>query len=114
MDKRGLSVNWTPGTGPSGPVTDKCGLSVASTGGYNRSKSRIIQEDTQMKIAVAGAGYVGLSNAVLLAQYNQVTVVDVIKEKINLINQSKSPIVDKEMKEYLSTKELSLQATLDA
>lgn len=67
-----------------------------------------------MKIAVAGAGYVGLSNAILLAQHNQVTVVDVIKEKVNLINQGRSPIVDKEIEEYLLTKKLDLRATLDA
>jgi len=67
-----------------------------------------------MKIAVAGTGYVGLSNAILLAQHNQVIAVDVIEEKVNLINQKKSPIVDKEIEEYLQTKELNLQATTDA
>lgn len=67
-----------------------------------------------MRITVAGTGYVGLSNAVLLAQNNIVTAVDVIKEKVDLINSKKSPIVDKEIEDYLSTKELSLMATLDA
>lgn len=66
------------------------------------------------KIAVAGTGYVGLSNAVLLAQNNIVTAVDVIKEKVDLLNSKKSPIVDKEIEEYLSTKKLNLTATLDA
>lgn len=66
-----------------------------------------------MRITVAGTGYVGLSNAVLLAQNNIVTAVDVIKEKVDLINSKKSPIVDKEIEDYLSTKELSLMATLD-
>lgn len=66
------------------------------------------------KIAVAGTGYVGLSNAILLAQNHEVHAVDIIPEKVELINQKKSPIVDKEIEEYLSTKELDLVATLDA
>ena len=67
-----------------------------------------------MKITVAGIGYVGLSNAVLLAQNNIVTAVDVIKGKADLLNSKKSPIVDKEIEEYLSTKDLNLTATVDA
>ena len=67
-----------------------------------------------MRIAVAGTGYVGLSNAVLLAQHHEVTAVDVIPEKVELINARKSPIVDKEIEEYLSSHELNLKATLDA
>ena len=67
-----------------------------------------------MRIAVAGTGYVGLSNAVLLAQHHEVTAVDVIPEKVELINARKSPIVDKEIEEYLSSHELKLKATLDA
>ena len=66
-----------------------------------------------MKIAVAGTGYVGLSNAIILAQHNEVYAVDVVEEKVNLINNKKSPIVDKEIEEYLSTKSLNLTATLD-
>ncbi len=66
-----------------------------------------------MKIAVAGTGYVGLSNAILLAQNNTVFAVDVIQEKVDLINNKKSPIVDKEISEYLTTKELNLIATTD-
>lgn len=66
-----------------------------------------------MKIAIAGTGYVGLSNAVLLAQHNEVWAVDIIPEKVELINAKKSPIVDKEIEEYLRTKELNLTATLD-
>ena len=66
-----------------------------------------------MKIAVAGIGYVGLSNAILLAQYNQVTAVDVFQEKADMINNRKSPIIDKEIEEYLATKELNLKATTD-
>lgn len=66
------------------------------------------------KIAVAGTGYVGLSMAVLLAQHHQVTAVDIISEKVDLINAKKSPIQDKEIEEFLATKDLHLFATLDA
>ncbi|MCR5606928.1 MAG: nucleotide sugar dehydrogenase [Treponema sp.] len=66
-----------------------------------------------MKIAVAGTGYVGLSNAILLAQHNEVYAVDIIQEKVDMINNRKSPIVDKEIEEYLSKKTLSLKATCD-
>ena len=67
-----------------------------------------------MKIAVAGTGYVGLSIATLLAQKNHVTAVDVIKEKVDLINNRKSPIQDDYIEEYLAEKDLDLTATLDA
>lgn len=67
-----------------------------------------------MRIAVAGTGYVGLSNAILLAQHNEVKTVDIIQEKVDLINSKKSPIVDKEISEYLSTKDLNLTATTNA
>lgn len=66
------------------------------------------------KIAVAGTGYVGLSNAVLLAQHNEVKAVDLVPEKVEMLNNKKSPIEDKEISEYLTTKELNLEATLDA
>ena len=66
-----------------------------------------------MKIAIAGTGYVGLSNAILLAQHNEVVAVDIIKEKVDMINNKKSPIVDKEIEEYLATKKLNLVATTD-
>ncbi len=67
-----------------------------------------------MKIAVAGTGYVGLSNAVLLAQNNEVYAVDIIPEKVDMINNRKSPIVDKEIEEYLRDKELNLKATTNS
>lgn len=67
-----------------------------------------------MKIAIAGTGYVGLSNAILLAQNNEVYAVDVIQEKVDLINSKKSPIIDREIEEYLATKDLNLIATTDA
>ena len=67
-----------------------------------------------MKIAVAGTGYVGLSIATLLSQHNEVIAVDIVPEKVDLINQRKSPIIDKEIEEYLATKDLNLKATLNA
>lgn len=67
-----------------------------------------------MKIAVAGTGYVGLSIAVLLAQHHEVVAVDVVAEKVDLINQGKSPIQDDYIERYLADKDLHLQATLDA
>ncbi|MGI5069708.1 nucleotide sugar dehydrogenase [Treponema pectinovorum] len=66
-----------------------------------------------MNITIAGTGYVGLSNAILLAQHNKVTAVDLVKSKVDLINNKKSPIVDKEIEEYLSQKNLDLVATTD-
>ena len=67
-----------------------------------------------MKIAVAGTGYVGLSNAILLAQNNEVVAIDIIQEKVDMINNRVSPIVDKEIEDYLANKELNLVATTDA
>jgi UDPglucose 6-dehydrogenase len=66
-----------------------------------------------MKIAVIGTGYVGLSNAVLFAQHHEVVALDVIKEKVDMINNRKSPIVDDELEEYLANNHLNLKATLD-
>ncbi|MFR9146094.1 MAG: nucleotide sugar dehydrogenase [Mediterraneibacter sp.] len=66
-----------------------------------------------MKIAIAGTGYVGLSNAVILAQHNEVYALDIVKEKVDMINNRKSPIVDKEIEEYLAEKPLNLTATTD-
>ncbi len=67
-----------------------------------------------MKIAVAGTGYVGLSNAVLLAQHNNVVAVDIIQSKVDTINAKKSPIVDKEIEDFLKNKKLDLLATTNA
>ena len=72
-----------------------------------------MEKSKKIKIAVAGTGYVGLSIATLLAQHHQVTAVDVIPEKVNLINQHKSPIQDEYIEKYLVEKELNLTATLD-
>lgn len=74
-------------------------------------RKRIIQEP--MNIAVAGTGYVGLSIATLLAQHNHVTAVDIIPEKVDMINKRKSPIQDEYIENYLATKNLDLTATLD-
>ena len=65
------------------------------------------------RIVIAGTGYVGLSNAILLAQHNHVTAVDILQEKVDMINAGKSPIVDREIQEYLQTKQLDLHATTD-
>lgn len=67
----------------------------------------------QYNIAVAGTGYVGLSIATLLAQHNHVTAVDIIPNKVELINNKKSPIQDEYIEKYLAEKELDLTATLD-
>lgn len=66
-----------------------------------------------MKITIAGTGYVGLSNAILLSQNHEVIALDIIQEKVSLINNKKSPILDKEITEYLTTKNLNLKATMD-
>lgn len=66
-----------------------------------------------MKIAIAGTGYVGLSNAILLAQHHDVTAVDVIPEKVDMVNRKESPIADAYIEDYLKNRELSLTATLD-
>lgn len=67
-----------------------------------------------MKIAIAGTGYVGLSNAILLAQHHEVYAVDIIEEKVAMINRKESPLVDKEIEEYLANAKLNLTATTDA
>ena len=73
-----------------------------------------MREFKDLKIAVAGTGYVGLSIATLLSQHHKVTAVDIIPEKVELINNKKSPIQDEYIEKYLAEKELNLTATLDA
>ena len=73
----------------------------------------VINEGVVMKIAVAGMGYVGLANGVLLAQHHEVVLLDIIQHKVDLVNAKQSPIIDKELQEYLSTKPLRLSATTD-
>ncbi|WP_372663317.1 nucleotide sugar dehydrogenase [Cohnella sp.] len=67
-----------------------------------------------MKITIAGTGYVGLSNAVLLAQHNEVIALDIIQEKVDMINNKRSPIADNEIEEFMATKDLNLTATTDS
>ena len=69
--------------------------------------------DKHMKIAIAGTGYVGLSNAILLSQHNEVIAVDIDAERVNLINNKQTTVADTEIEHYLSTKKLNLKATLD-
>lgn len=73
-----------------------------------------MREFKDLKIAVAGTGYVGLSIATLLSQHHKVTAVDIIPEKVELINNKKSPIQDEYIEKYLAEKELDLTAALDA
>lgn len=73
-----------------------------------------MKEFKDLKIAVAGTGYVGLSLAVLLAQHHQVTALDIVPEKVEMINNKKSPIRDEYIEKYLAEKELDLTATLNA
>ena len=73
-----------------------------------------MREFKDLKIAVAGTGYVGLSIAMLLSQHHHVTAVDIIPEKVELINNKKSPIQDEYIEKYLEEKDLDLNATLDA
>ena len=72
-----------------------------------------MNNETKMKIAIAGTGYVGLSNAMLLAQHNEVIALDIVEEKIKLLNNKKSPIEDKEIEGFLTNKKLNFKATLD-
>lgn len=67
----------------------------------------------KMRITIAGTGYVGLSNAILLSQHNEVIALDIMQEKVQMINNKKSPIVDNHIEEFLATKELNLTATTD-
>ncbi len=82
--------------------------------GFINKKENTMREFKDLKIAVAGTGYVGLSIATLLSQHHQVTAVDIIPEKVEMLNKRKSPIQDEYIEKYLAEKELDLKATLDA
>lgn len=101
---------------PSIPQLEKLGqvLSFEPETVFLAEATNDLHSPAPLTIAVAGTGYVGLSIAVLLAQHNHVTAVDIIKEKVDLINQKKAPIQDDYLEEYLADKELDLTATLDA
>ncbi len=101
---------------PSIPQLEKLGqvLAFEPESVFLAHSDDAIKSPAPLNIAVAGTGYVGLSVAVLLAQHNHVTAVDIIQEKVDLINQKKSPIQDDYLEEYLADKELDLTATLDA
>ena len=74
--------------------------------------SQAVARHGAAKIAVAGTGYVGLSNAVLLAQHNEVVAIDIVSEKVDMLNNKQSPIEDAELEHYLATKPLNLRAAL--
>ena len=80
---------------------------------FINASSKKIESPSPLNIAVAGTGYVGLSIATLLAQHNHVTAVDVIPEKVEMLNNRKSPIQDDYIEKYLAEKDLDLTATLD-
>jgi len=90
------------------------GMAISVTIGKFDAIFGAVRGNARMKITVFGLGYVGLSNAVLLAQHNEVVAVDVTPERVDMLNARKSPIVDAELEEFLATHPLNLRATLDA
>jgi UDPglucose 6-dehydrogenase len=89
-------------------------ITIGLRKGKQKRGNELMKEFKDLKIAVAGTGYVGLSIATLISQNHKVTAVDIIPEKVELINNRKSPIQDEYIEQYLAEKELDLTATLDA
>lgn len=113
MISRLEGYNYTPTIDQLQSLAEVLSFEITDLFEDDKSYSKKSIADKKYNIAVAGTGYVGLSIATLLAQHNHVTAVDIIPEKINLINQKKSPIQDDYIELYLAEKELDLAATLD-
>ena len=113
MISRIESCNYVPSIDQLQVLAEVLGFDIVDLFVEEGKKSFMKNIDKKYKIAVAGTGYVGLSIATLLAQNNQVTAVDIVKEKVDLINDRKSPIQDDYIEKYLSEKDLDLTATLD-
>lgn len=113
MISRIESCNYVPSIDQLQALSEVLGFDIVDLFVEEGKKSFMKNIDRKYKIAVAGTGYVGLSIATLLAQNNQVTAVDIVKEKVDLINDRKSPIQDEYIEKYLKEKELDLTATLD-
>ena len=113
MISRIESCDYTPSIEQLQAIAEALHFEVVDLFGENKEQPTKSILDKKYNIAVAGTGYVGLSIATLLAQHNHVTAVDIIPEKVDLINNRKSPIQDDYIEMYLSEKELDLAATLD-
>ena len=113
MISRLESCDYTPSIDQLQAIAEVLGFEVTDLFEDERSSAKKVNLGKKYNIAVAGTGYVGLSIATLLSQHNHVTAVDIIPEKIELINHKKSPIQDDYIEKYLAEKELDLTATLD-
>ena len=111
--KQPCPLTVAPASGSQGTGIAAFGTQIIDKQEINRQPLSQMQDKKEIKIAVAGTGYVGLSIATLLAQHHQVTAVDVIPEKVKLLNQRTSPIQDEYIEKYLAEKPLKLTATLD-
>ena len=113
MISRLESCDYTPSIDQLQAIAEVLGFEVTDLFEDEKSSAKKTNLDKKYNIAVAGTGYVGLSIATLLSQHNHVTAVDIIPEKVELINHKKSPIQDDYIEKYLAEKELDLTATLD-